>query len=890
MKTKLKLTKVFTLLTLTIVLFILFGVGGVSAVDIRVSDNNAYTWIESNTNITINTYNQTWLEFDGVDDSVNVSNPSLGENLTMSIWINPNKEVATGENFFSSNFRTRFSMSYEPNNKIGVSLGNPATLKYFGEDRTTPNNWTNIVMSYHRLNATANTAYIYINGFLNFTTNFSDVSTASTQMAIGSFNNLASAFFNGSIDSFKIFNYTLDYQEIFALSSRRGIEDVYQLNTIWANRANEGVYVWVNNNTNEVYFTNQTGIYNSTGLYPSANLIYNDTDDTKEVSGLFVSQVGTIFSSFNGSLILSVGNNTNWTSKNIFICNDSTIANTTLRYQGIDEDSLGNLYLGEYTGGDGTERCAYVHKSIDGGSTWNLVLNASEYGDNTSRHMHFVQVDKNTDYIYATTGDGAVGGYDANSSKLLRSMDGGSTWEVLRSGEYEYQYLVFMVANDGCRLFGTDVGSGNKIVRTCDDVIFTDVKVYSEYEDGYVHSSSIDNNGVIYFGTTVASAGLYPTIYYSIDNGITWDRIRTNVVSPYGGVGYSVMSNVDSNNNIYFGLSGGVDFRFNETNLINSSNLKYKFNENSGTTAHDTSGNSNDGTISGATWNNDGNIISTLINLPFLNLQGSFLQYPTSLLWNYLIGDTKPVVDYIFLNNTNSTDSYDIDIYSLTNALIFYGNHSIAGSSNINDNDGNINITLAPNNYSYVLDNFNLTEGVSREHSPLWFSFSSKFSKHIASNLTDSINLSVVLTGINCNRIGTIVYTTDSGNYTQTWHHGSYTCLSNSITFNNLLIEPANNSNNFILTYNQALQSGCQNSVAGFLTLSSLLPTLFIIFLAVIVLGFFIGNMNDGSNLNVNIKSKDIEPKKIMSAIITIIIIGILSIVAILIISSIGGC
>ena len=84
---------------------------------------------------------------------------------------------------------------------------------------------------------------------------------------------------------------------------------------------------------------------------------------------------------------------------------------------------------------------------------------------------------------------------------------------------------------------------------------------------------------------------------------------------------------------------------------------------------------------------------------------------------------------------------------------------------------------------------------------------------------------------------------------------------------------------------------GCQNVQTGFLTFSSLLPTLLLIFLAVIVLGFFIGNMSSGdTQTRFQMNTEGLDSKKIMSMIITIIIVGLLLIVGILIVGSMGGC
>jgi hypothetical protein len=99
--------------------------------------------------------------------------------------------------------------------------------------------------------------------------------------------------------------------------------------------------------------------------------------------------------------------------------------------------------------------------------------------------------------------------------------------------------------------------------------------------------------------------------------------------------------------------------------------------------------------------------------------------------------------DWLFFNNT-ATSSQNVSLYNLTNALIYYNNYSIIGSSIISLNDGNINITLPAGNSTYILDNFNLTEGISRTNSPLWVSSKSDDGYtavyHLASNLTTTLN------------------------------------------------------------------------------------------------------------------------------------------------------
>lgn len=97
------------------------------------------------------------------------------------------------------------------------------------------------------------------------------------------------------------------------------------------------------------------------------------------------------------------------------------------------------------------------------------------------------------------------------------------------------------------------------------------------------------------------------------------------------------------------------------------------------------------------------------------------------------------------VTNINKTFNQQVIFKSLTNSLIYFSNNSVA-CSDISTCNGNINITLTPNNFSYVLDNFNLTEGVTRQFNPLSISGTST-SKTITSTLSQSINAKVVVNG-----------------------------------------------------------------------------------------------------------------------------------------------
>lgn len=174
------------------------------------------------------------------------------------------------------------------------------------------------------------------------------------------------------------------------------------------------------------------------------------------------------------------------------------------------------------------------------------------------------------------------------------------------------------------------------------------------------------------------------------------------------------------------------------------------------------------------------------------------------------VGDPNWSISYSIYNTYSyfkniRTDSLNpqINIYNLTNALIYYSNGSTP-CSDINTCDNNINITLTPNNYSYVLDNFNLTEGISRTNSPLAFSSSSTDEKkYITSTLTTPITVPITFNigNYDCNDVNKITYISNTGAYKQTWHWGDFSCSSRTITLTITGIEQASSSNTIEISY-----------------------------------------------------------------------------------------
>lgn len=173
---------------------------------------------------------------------------------------------------------------------------------------------------------------------------------------------------------------------------------------------------------------------------------------------------------------------------------------------------------------------------------------------------------------------------------------------------------------------------------------------------------------------------------------------------------------------------------------------------------------------------------------------------------------------YLFLHNENATSSMNISLFNQSNSLVYFSNFTVVCTSNCN---GQINYTIPSKNLTYVLNNFNLTEGISRENSPIWFSSTTATSKHIASNLSQSVIVSIITNIGDCITKNKITYTTDS-NIKTIWigNDAKTICEQFKMTGVALSIEPAQNSN--ILSWEDGttgMQTSILKLVIGFIAL-----------------------------------------------------------------------
>lgn len=154
------------------------------------------------------------------------------------------------------------------------------------------------------------------------------------------------------------------------------------------------------------------------------------------------------------------------------------------------------------------------------------------------------------------------------------------------------------------------------------------------------------------------------------------------------------------------------------------------------------------------------------------------------------------------INVTTLGYDVNISIANISNALIYYNNNTLVNYSETS----NRTFTFRNNQTVFILENFNVTDGVSRENSPIWFSFSNDTSKHIASNLSNTISTKVIL-DISCDtslthKLNKITYTTETGVVT-TWEgdEALLVCTNLTTVGQTVDIDPASGSNEFDMEY-----------------------------------------------------------------------------------------
>lgn len=174
------------------------------------------------------------------------------------------------------------------------------------------------------------------------------------------------------------------------------------------------VIVAVDNN-GYIYANHMKYIIKSIDTAATWDTIYDGSNNPSYPFSIFIPSNNYVYLGYvrNKNVLRSTDGGSTWDTSLVF--KDDT---STMWYMA--EDTLSNLFIAEYSGGDGTDHRATLWKSADNGASWDTV-----YRNPEERHMHLVGVDPYTNYVYASTGEAGV---------FVRSTDGGTSWDTLQTG------------------------------------------------------------------------------------------------------------------------------------------------------------------------------------------------------------------------------------------------------------------------------------------------------------------------------------------------------------------------------------------------------------------------------------------------------------------------
>ena len=175
-----------------------------------------------------------------------------------------------------------------------------------------------------------------------------------------------------------------------------------------------------------------------------------------------------------------------------------------------------SVYIGSYNTLDASAHENWVWRSDDDGQTWQVVMDTT-----THRHIHFVQADPTTHWVY-------VGFGDAGRAEIDVTRDQGATWSPLCTGD---QCLAVDMAFDpsGFALFGQDIPYGTSNIQRVDlatGAVSTIMRL-----PGISYSTLRLPGGVWLIGTTHGPGTAYVPgdldvhLFASIDGGKTFSDV-----------------------------------------------------------------------------------------------------------------------------------------------------------------------------------------------------------------------------------------------------------------------------------------------------------------------------------------------------------------------------
>lgn len=203
--------------------------------------------------------------------------------------------------------------------------------------------------------------------------------------------------------------------------------------------------------------------------------------------------------------------------------------------------------------GEGTPNFGRIHgvgilRSTDGGSTWNTT--SLSYSKANGHGFHVVEANPITSTLLAGATDG-----------LWRSTDEGQTWTQVQIGGNWFDVVWKPGDANRCYTVRGGNGSPNGVKVSTDDGL-----TWNEAGTGQPEPTSIgktklavsaDEPGWVYAGFSNRSTSGLLGIYRSTDDGSTWS-LRANAPNMYGGQGWYNVSLAADPNNADLVISGGV--------------------------------------------------------------------------------------------------------------------------------------------------------------------------------------------------------------------------------------------------------------------------------------------------------------------------------------------
>lgn len=226
----------------------------------------------------------------------------------------------------------------------------------------------------------------------------------------------------------------------------------------------------------------------------------------------FVTRKGTILQALVGSVHRSIDKGVTFTK-----CLDFTHPETVMMNWNWAEDWDGNIYAGQYgnvrpESGVGYVNLAYLWRSSDEGVTWERI---DFFVDKTDKHIHHVRVDKYTNRLYVTIGDGI--------KQLYYSDDKGNTWVKIGGDTTGFTGLTCV---PGARIFSDDLTPGeNAVWKTVDDVNLVQVYKPSPTYDTQTYSCVAFDESEIWVACNneYKLSTIRSSLLRSVDSGLTWE-------------------------------------------------------------------------------------------------------------------------------------------------------------------------------------------------------------------------------------------------------------------------------------------------------------------------------------------------------------------------------